>query len=156
VKSKTTGQTKRVTRQQQQKRPHRSAREKKLELLRRKRAGEKIVELTSSGSDDGGPRQGIYDSNSDLEVLSEFEDEEKDGDEGIEEVRRSLLPSNSNQTDNDDEFIVDDDDELLGVPAFGLNEIPLEFTHNAHKPLKEHFKDVVEWMIQNKVKTAPE
>ena len=51
VKSKTTGQTKRITRQQQQRRPHRTAREKKLELLRRQRAGEKIVELTSSESD---------------------------------------------------------------------------------------------------------
>jgi hypothetical protein len=152
IKRKATGQTKRITRQQQQKRPHRTAREKKLELLRRQRAGEKIVELTSSESD-GGPRQGIYDSNSDLEVLSEFEDEEKGEDEGIEEVRRSLLPSNQN--DNDDEFIVDDD-EPLGVPEFGLNDIPLEFTHHAHKPLKEHFKDAVEWMIQNKVSTAPE
>jgi Domain of unknown function (DUF4211) len=151
VENKATGQTKRVTRQQQKKKPHRTAREKKLELLRRQRAGEKIVELTSSGSDDGGPRQGIYDSNSDLEVLSEFEDEEKDEDEGIEQVRRSLLPSNQN--DNDDEFIVDDDDGPLGVPEFGLNDIPLEFTHHAHKPLKEHFKDAVEWMIQNKVRT---
>jgi len=147
-----TGQTKRVTRQQQKKRPHRTAREKKLELLRRQRAGEKIFELTSSGSDDGGPRQGIYDSNSDLEVLSEFEDEEKGEDEGVEQVRRSLLPSNQN--DNDDEFIVDDDDGPLGVPEFGLNDIPLEFTHQAHKPLKEHFKDAVEWMIQNKVRTV--
>jgi hypothetical protein len=154
VKSKATGQTKRITRQQNQKKPHRNAREKKLELLRRQRAGEKIVELTSSESDDGELRHGIYDSNSDLEVLSEFEDEEKDEDEGIEEVRRSLLPSNQN--DNDDEFIVDDDDEPLGVPELGLNDIPLEFTHHAHKPLKEHFKDAVEWMIQNKVSRAPE
>lgn len=155
IKSNATGQTKRITRQQQQqKKPHRTAREKKLELLRRQRAGEKIVELTSSESDDGEPRQGIYDSNSDLEVLSEFEDEEKDVDEGIEEVRRSLLPSKRN--DNDDDFINDDDDEPLGVPELGLNDIPLMFTHHAHKPLKEHFKDAVEWMIQNKVSTALE
>ncbi len=149
VESKAKENTMRITRQQQRNKPHRTAREKKLELLRRQRAGEKIIQLSSSESDTDEPRQGIYDSNSDLEVLSEFEDEEKDEAEGIEEVRRSLI--SSNQNDNDDEFIVDDDDVPLGVPDHGLNEIPLEFTHHAHKPLKEHFKDAVEWMIQNKV-----
>jgi len=154
MENKTKGQTKRITRQQQPKKSHRTAREKKLELLKRQRAGEKIVELTSSESDAGEPQQGIYDSNSDLEVLSEFEDEEKDEDEVIEEVRRSLMPSNQN--DNDEDFVVDDEDVPLGVPDHGLNDIPLEFTHHAHKPLKEHFKDVVEWMIQKKVSRAPD
>lgn len=140
---------KRQTRQWQQKKPHRTAREKNLELIKRQRAGEKIVELTPSSSDDDEPRHGLYDSDSDLEVLSEFEDEEKDEDEGIEQVRRSL--QRSSQDDDDDEFVVADDDELLGVPVLGLHDIPLEFTHQAHKPLKEHFKDAIEWMVQNKV-----
>jgi hypothetical protein len=33
----------------------------------------------------------------------------------------------------------------------GLADIPLQFTHAAHKPLKEHFKDAIEWMVHNKV-----
>jgi hypothetical protein len=34
-----------------------------------------------------------------------------------------------------------------GVPM-GINDIPLEFTHAAHKPLREHFKDAVSvWLI---------
>jgi hypothetical protein len=146
--------TKRITRQQHQRTTHRTAREKKLELLRRQRAGERITELTSSESDAEEPQHGIYDSNSDLEVLSEFDDEEKDEDEGMEEVRHSLFQSN--KTDNDDDFVVEDDDVPLGVPDNILHDIPLQFTHHAHKPLKEHFKDVVEWMIQNKVIQGPE
>jgi len=40
------------------------------------------------------------------------------------------------------------------VPDIGLLDIPLEFTHAAHKPLKEHFKDAVEWMVHNKINPA--
>jgi hypothetical protein len=138
---------KRLTRQQEPKRRHRSEREKKLELLKRQRAGEKITELTTSESDSE-PRHGLYDSDSDLEVLSTFEDEEEN--EAIEQVRESLRPQNRD-TDGEDDFIVDDADAPLGVPDLGLHDIPLQFTHQAHKPLKEHFKDAIEWLVQRKV-----
>jgi hypothetical protein len=140
-------EAKRVTRKQQRKKPHRSEREKKLELLKRQRAGEKITELTSSESDEE-PVQALYDSDSELEVLSEFEDEEES--DGLQQVRESLRPLNRNNNDDDD-FIVDDDEDPLGVPDYGLHDIPLEFTHQAHKRLIEHFKDAIEWLVQNKV-----
>lgn len=41
---------------------------------------------------------------------------------------------------------------ILGVPE--MSQIPLQFTHAAHKQLKEHFKDVVEWMVHKKVNPA--
>jgi len=138
-----------------QKRRHRSDKEKKLELLKRKRAGENIEEVTDSSSDSDGPRGGIYDSdaNSDLQVLSEFEDEETDVE--TNNPKKAKKPSRSsrgnkertdkkkNENEYDSDFVVDDDDGPLGVPV-GLLGIPLEFTHQAHKPLKEHFRDAVE------------
>jgi len=138
-------QDKRLTRQADTPRRRRTEKEKKLELLRRRRAGEKINELTESSSQEENGK-GVYDTDSDLEVLEVFEDEESE--EGIEEVRRSLRPNN--RDGNDDSFVVEDDDEFLGVPS-DLHDIPLEFTHQAHKPLKDHFKDAVEWMVQRKI-----
>ncbi|KAL5347697.1 hypothetical protein ACLOAV_007106 [Pseudogymnoascus australis] len=38
----------------------------------------------------------------------------------------------------------------LGAPS-SLHSIPLEFTHQAHKHLKSHFKDCIEWMVQKKI-----
>lgn len=137
------------------KRRHRSDKEKKLELLKRKRAGENIEEVTDSSSDSDKPRVGIYDSdaNSDLHVLSDFEDEES----GIETTKAHKVKNatksgrgkkvekekKKNENEYDSDFVVDDEDGPLGVPV-GLMDIPLEFTHQAHKPLKEHFRDAVE------------
>jgi len=137
-----------------QKRRHRSDKEKKLELLKRKRAGENIDEVTDSSSGSDAPRAGIYDSdaNSDLQVLSEFEDEESDIETSkpkkaskTRSSRGRKLEKEKKKDENeyDSDFVDDDDDGPLGVPV-GLMQIPLEFTHQAHKPLKEHFRDAVE------------
>ncbi|KAK4218019.1 hypothetical protein QBC37DRAFT_306492 [Rhypophila decipiens] len=56
--------------------------------------------------------------------------------------------------DEDEEGSEDDwvvDDGAIGVPDDLMTEIPLEFTKHSHKPLKEHFRDVIEWCVQNKV-----
>ena len=50
--------------------------------------------------------------------------------------------------------MVDDEiDGNLGAPS-DLKEIPLEFTRHAHKKPIEHFKEVVEWMVHNKLNPA--
>lgn len=139
---------KRSARQQITKR-HRTEKEKTMELLRRKRAGEKIDKLTSSEEEDS-----EEESEDELQVLSNFED---DDEEEPEEVRKPKIGSKAKIKDkqgdvgDDSDFIVEDDDGPLGVPEMA---IPLQFTHAAHKPLKEHFKDVVEWMIKNKIYPA--
>jgi hypothetical protein len=142
------GQRKRLTRRQAVKKPHRTPKQKQMELLRRKRAGENIDQVTDSSSDDDVRGRGIYDSGSDIEALSQFDDESED--EAIEEVRMSLRPGVNNEYD--DSFVVED--EELGVPSYGVHDIPLEFTHHAHKRMKDHFKDAVEWMVQNKINPA--
>jgi hypothetical protein len=137
----------RVTRQQQKTKAHRTAKEKQLEILRRKRAGED-PELTPSSTEDDGLRRGVYDTDSDLEVLSDFDDDEEE-EENEESIRQSIRGINNNEYDDD--FVVDDEDEAIGVPGFSLHDIPLEFTHRAHQKLVDHFKDAVEWMVQRAV-----
>ncbi|RDW94750.1 hypothetical protein BP5796_00513 [Coleophoma crateriformis] len=138
----------RATRQAKPRR--RTEKEKTMELLRRKRAGEKIDQLTESDSEPEG-QGGIYDTDSSLQALSEFEDEP---DAEAPTTRRGNKQSKSGAVGEDeDSWIVGDDEDNIGVPL-GLNDIPLEFTHHAHKPLKEHFRDAVEWMIHNKINPA--
>ncbi|OBT62279.1 hypothetical protein VE03_08572 [Pseudogymnoascus sp. 23342-1-I1] len=141
----------RQTRQMNTPKKHRTEKQKKLELLKRRRAGEKITELTESSSDEYQDERGAYDSDASHAALSVFDDEESE--EGaLEKVRQSLRPSNRNL--DDDSFIVSDSDTPLGAPLDSLHEIPLEFTHHAHKHLKEHFKDAIEWMVQKKINPA--
>lgn len=149
----------RLTRQQKAPR-HRTEKEKTMELLKRKRAGEKITALTDSEvSDAEDGKGGVYDTDSDLQALSEFEDEEESPEILKQKTVKPKRRAATGEDEYDSEFVVDDEEGMLGmfynivisktctnsvgVPDIGLHDIPLEFTHAAHKPLKEHFKDAV-------------
>ncbi|KAK7754252.1 hypothetical protein SLS62_003830 [Diatrype stigma] len=159
---------------------HRSEKEKKMELLRRRRAGEKIDKLSSSESESEGERQhrGIYDTDSEDEfkVLKEFDDDE-DGDKPEEEEEEEIAAPRSSRKkargapkekgeksedgvdgvadgDLDDFVVADDEDGLLGAPDAAAIAIPLEFTAQAHRPLKEQFPYAVEWLVHNKLNPA--
>ncbi|KAI1075313.1 hypothetical protein F5B20DRAFT_560328 [Whalleya microplaca] len=150
---------------------HRSEKQKKIELLRRRRAGEKIEKLTSSESSDEDKR-GIYDTDpeEEFEVLRKFDDEEELEEEDAAPLSRSALKGKGkgkeiakrssrgfgekgdDDDDNLDDFVTDDDDAPLGAPDY--LDIPLEFTAQAHKPLKEQFPHVVEWLVHNRINPA--
>lgn len=145
---------------------HRSEKQKKMELLRRRRAGEKIDKLTSS-EDDSDDKRGLYDTDpeEDLGVLKEFEDEESEGDadetvhprrKDKEPTKRSRKISNGEEDDEDDDdlddFVTDDDDGLIGAPA--NLDIPLQFTSQAHRPLKDQFPFVIEWLVHHRMNPA--
>ncbi|KAM7195008.1 protein of unknown function (DUF4211) domain containing protein [Naviculisporaceae sp. PSN 640] len=156
----------------------RTEKEKARELLRRKRAGEHInegdLEDQEDEDEDEAPKKGLYDSDSDLVALHEFEDD----DEGVldpaqmaaaskkkrkkREKRRHISSDSDSDNGNDggsggedgeegseDDWLIDDGE--IGVPTDIMAQIPLEFTKHSHKPLKEHFRDVVEWCVQMKV-----
>ncbi|KAK0128411.1 hypothetical protein ONS95_000384 [Cadophora gregata] len=129
-------------------RRHRTAKEKTMELLKRRRAGENIEELTASESDDD-------DDEDDFQKLDEFDDEEQSP-EQLKKFSKSKVKVRRQRGDSSDEeagesdFVIEDNDGPLGVPDYA-QLMPLEFTQAAHKPLKEHFRDVVEWMVQNKL-----
>ncbi len=128
----------RHTRQQVAKH-HRTEKEKNLELLRRRRLGEKIEQLTESGS------ESEEEDSDEFQELSEFEDEEDE--ENVLEVQK---PSNGGGDSGSDFVVEDEEDGPLGIPDHRAL-IPLQFTQAAHKPLKEHFRDAVEWMVHNKI-----
>ncbi|TPX09486.1 uncharacterized protein E0L32_009374 [Thyridium curvatum] len=156
---------------------HRTFKDKQKEVLRRRRQGENITieELTESSSDEE-DQKGEYDTDSDFAALDEFDDEEEE----VEGQPSSPLKQHKNRKDkakktksaekekpskgkehgeyNDEDledFVVEDDEGPLGVPADLLRqEIPLEFTSHAHKPLKAHFKDAVEWLVHRRLNPA--
>ena len=97
-----------------------------MELLKKRRAGKEMVDR-SSGEETSIPQV----------------DEDED-DSFINEVREGA------ESDLDS-FISEDDN--LGAPSI-LDEIPFELTRHAHKTPKEHFKDVVEWMVHKKLNPA--
>jgi hypothetical protein len=143
----------RFTRQQKTVRRHRTEKEKKMELLKRRRAGENIDTVTDSSESASDEED---DEDEGLQQLSEFEDEEPSPENARKPTkpakRATRHPNSGGETDTDD-FVIEDEEGPLGIPTH-LAEIPLEFTAAAHKPIKEHFRDVVEWMVHNKVNPA--
>jgi hypothetical protein len=141
-----TSKTPRFTRQQKTTRKHRSEKQKKMELLKRRRAGENIEQVTDSESDSDERNE-----DEELQKLSEFEDEEPSPESTRKPAKFKARKQNSDGEGDSDDFVIEDEDGPLGIPTEHLAQIPLEFTSAAHKPIKEHFRDVVEWLVHNKV-----
>ena len=115
-----------------------SARQKQLEILKKRRAGRKASDIPSERE-------------SDIEMPS---DHPADEDEATEDSDTAAMRQaiSVNLDEYDDDFI-DYDDDRLGTAA-ELDDMPLEFTRHAHKKPIDHFKDAVEWMIHNKLNPA--
>ncbi|KAJ5627938.1 hypothetical protein N7490_010166 [Penicillium lividum] len=118
-----------------------SARDKRfktLEAIRRRRLG---LKPESEDDPEMGSDEGHEDSPS--EQISDNEENNSD-----------VEPADPNNEDLDryeDDFVLDDDNVLLGVPT---EEIPLEFTRHAYKKPKDYFRDVVGWMVLNRLDPA--
>lgn len=115
-----------------------STRQKQLELLRRRRAGEDMAP----------------ESDEELEIEPPAEDQHADPD-SLDELDQESSLQNGDilNLDEYEEDFIEDGDDTLGAPL-GLEDIPLEFTRHAHKKPVEYFKDVVEWMVHNKLNPA--
>ncbi|EFE42067.1 conserved hypothetical protein [Trichophyton verrucosum HKI 0517] len=125
-------------------------RQRQLELLKRRRAGDKskMTERNEKGSNDNNPDSpDESEDNEDSEDTTSSEDSQMDVDSDVEPA----LPEDLDQYDAD--FVLEDDEGELGVPADEI-EVPFEFTRHRYKRLKDHFRDVVEWMVHNKINPA--
>ncbi|EEH03670.1 conserved hypothetical protein [Histoplasma capsulatum G186AR] len=128
-------------------------RQTQLEALRRRRAGGKrgVISVESSG-EESNAEQSKNGSSSEEEREEEEEEEEEawinlDEDSDIE-------PASPEDLDKyEDDFVDQGEDGILGAPD-ELNDIPFEFTRHRYKRLRDHFKDVVEWMVHNKLNPA--
>lgn len=151
---------------------HRSEKEKKMELLRRRRAGEKgltMSDLDTSEEDIDDDQGALYDTDSDHQVLDVFDDESDTGPAEAsapakkpKKVKKKQKSKASGRRDaggdegTEDsegnlEGFIDEDDDTIGVPDEALYQMPLEFTRASRKPLKAHFKDAVEWLVHRRI-----
>jgi hypothetical protein len=153
---------------------HRSDKEKRMELLRRRRAGEKdltMSDLDTSEEEVEGDQGALYDTDSDHQALDVFDDESDAGPaEPAAPAKKSKRAkkkqknkaSGKRDADNEEDsadsegnledFI--DEDDTIGVPDDVLHQMPLEFTRASSKPLKAHFKDAIEWLVHRRINPA--
>ncbi|EFX00426.1 putative transcription factor iiic-like protein [Grosmannia clavigera kw1407] len=178
----------------------RSVRQRHMELLRRRKRGEKVTEsdLATESSDEEA-QVALYDTDPEHDALSEFEDEEegeqadvatpsraakpkqkgkgkdKQKDKQKERGKRrkepavgelgraydsdsenilSPLQQQEDESEEDDEDFIDDSHVgLIGEPDEEMlrREMPLQFTSQSRQPLKNHFKDAIEWLVHRRI-----
>jgi Domain of unknown function (DUF4211) len=145
--------------------PKMTSKQRTLENLRRKKNGQPPLSEESDSGEEGA-RNGIYDSEGDdvddQDTDSLFDDKpsrsqrspesaRKRQREAEKEIKKSLR---NRKADYDSDFIDDDPNATIGVPSYGLEDIPIEFTSRANLPIGEHFADVVSWMVHKKLSPA--
>ena len=129
----------------------RNARQQQLEKLKQRRS----KNGASSDAEQRSPTetQEYHRGNDRRPILVSSEDE-SDGDISGGSTLDDPIRDLSNGDEEVEDFVVSDDDAPLGAPADLLNDIPIEFTHHAHKKPIEYFQHVVEWMVHNKLNPA--
>lgn len=123
----------------------RDKRLKQLDVLRRRRAGlkEESEDEEQSGSDVEEIENPGTDNSPSGEGLWKHHEENSD--------EESAIDPNEDLDRYEDDFVLEDGKDDLGVPT---EEIPFEFTRHAYKQPKEYFRDVIGWMVQNKLNPA--
>lgn len=128
-------------------------RQQQLEALKRSRAEGKATS-SSSRKLDPVEEEDEGDSESERSDTSSSASSSSSSDEPIQEQDSDVESEVSEDLDQyEADFVLEDNDGTLGAPA-DLVEMPFEFTRHRYKRLKDHFKDVVEWMVHNKLNPA--
>lgn len=136
--------------------PKQNARQKALEVLKRRRAGEKAELPVPDGQSRKAPTRGLYDTESNTDRDDETEVEEDDGDDyGRPRVSiRSVDALDMFQEDDEDEgFVVEEGEEeedTLGAPV----QLPLQFSNVSRMKGQDLFKYAIEWIVQKKINPA--
>lgn len=128
-----------------------NARQKALEVLKRRRAGGK--DDTPEAEEEPQPRRrrALYDTETESEPEEDTdEDEDEIPDEPHAPVRQAITLDMFQEDDDDDNFVIEDDEETLGVPDEDAR-IPLAFSSMSRAKAKDLFKYAVEWMVQKKL-----
>ena len=118
---------------------------KYLEILRRRRAGEKVPHISETEDGDEEPVDaGRFSRNAPRYSVSSVQS-------SADSSENSDSPPENFNTGEDDDFIVDDTAEHLGMPH---PDIPLEFTSYASRKPRELFIHVIDWLVKNKISPA--
>jgi hypothetical protein len=118
---------------------------KHLEILKRRRAGEKVPHSLETEDVDEVEPINIYRVSRNAPRYSLSSDQNS-----VDSEDSDLGPGNANIEDEDD-FIEDDSAEHLGMPH---PDIPLEFTSYASRKPRELFVHVIDWLVKNKISPA--
>lgn len=132
-----------------QRTPKKTKAQERLELIRRRRAGESINEANDAPDEGQVPTRSqgaLYDTTDNSDDSDETQASE-------EEVYDQPIMKGENLDEYDEDFVVEDQDDTIGAPT-AITDMPFEFTRHAHKKPLEHFKDAVEWMVHNKLNPA--
>ena len=113
-----------------------------LELLKRRRAGERIPRVHDSDDDDDEELEGA-----DINLIGRPAPANVDDDSAHSSVDTDPEP----EEENEEDFIEQDSSGRLGRPHPG---IPIEFTAFARARPQELFPHVVEWLVKNKLAPA--
>jgi hypothetical protein len=118
---------------------------KHLEILKRRRAGEKVPHITAAEQGDDNEPIDIHRATRDrphysLSSTQSSTDSSEDSD-----------PPAENTNDEDEDDFIDDTAEHLGLPH---PDIPLEFTSYASRKPRELFVHVIDWLVKNKISPA--
>lgn len=135
--------------------PKQNARQKALEVLKRRRAGEKAELPVPDNQSRKAPTRGLYDTESNTDEDDETEVEEDNGDYDRPRVSiRSADALDMFQEDDEDEgFVVEEGEEeedTLGAPV----QLPLQFSNVSRMKGQDLFKYAIEWMVQKKINPA--
>ncbi|RVX74165.1 hypothetical protein B0A52_01997 [Exophiala mesophila] len=118
------------------------------ELLRRRRAGEKIPRIRDS--EDESDSVSNHSSAVNIDLIGEFDPQGDLSDDSLHEMPDQDYPA-EDYDDNLDDFIIDDGEQRPGRP---LRDIPLQFTSYASAKPKELFFYIIEWLVKNKIAPA--
>ncbi|OAX81809.1 hypothetical protein ACJ72_03851 [Emergomyces africanus] len=121
-------------------------RQTQLEALRRRRAGGKREVVSVEPSEDEWNAE-------QHEHKSSSQEEDEDAWINLDDDSDIEPPIPEDLDKYEDDFVDQDEEGALGAPD-ELNDIPFEFTRHRYKRLRDHFKDVVEWMVHNKLNPA--
>ena len=117
-----------------------------LELLKRRRAGEKIPRIADSDEEmDEEPAA------ADIDYIGQPDYEVSDGGSISNDTDQSTGNENIEQEETEDDFIENDVEGRLGRPHSAM---PIQFTAFATKKPKELFIHIIEWMVKNKIAPA--
>lgn len=135
----------------------RSKRQQHLETLRRRRAGEAtdpVSDEPETIEEEGEEEEESDSEGSQPKDTSATYQTRLDGLQPDNSDVESAIASNEDLDRYDEDFVSEDENDPLGVPAAGIEEMPLEFTRHAYKQTKEYFRDAVEWMVHNQLNPA--
>ncbi|OCL07366.1 hypothetical protein AOQ84DRAFT_377744 [Glonium stellatum] len=130
-----------------------NVRQKALETLKRRRAGEKAELPVRVDQSKKAPSRGLYDTEPDSDEYDEIDNEE-DNDEDYNRPHASIHSADAldmfREDDEDDGFVIEEEEDILGAPV----ELPLQFSNFNRMKGRDLFKYAVEWMVQKKINPA--